>query len=74
MRDPRVDNLARILVNYSIKLKEGDTCAIRGPSAGEPLIAAVYEEALRAGANPNVALSFQGQSAAYFRNASDAQL
>jgi aminopeptidase len=74
MRDPRVDNLARILVNYSIKLKEGDTCAIRGPSAGEPLIAAVYEEALRAGANPNVALSFEGQSAAYFRNASDAQL
>ena len=67
MRDPRVDNLARILVNYSTKLKEGDTCAIRGPSAGEPLIAAVYEEALRAGANPNVALSFEGQSAAYFR-------
>ena len=50
MRDPRVDNLARILVSYSIKLKEGETCAIRGPSAGEPLIAAVYEEALRAGA------------------------
>ena len=74
MRDPRVDNLARILVNYSVKLGEGDTCAIRGPSAGEPLIAAVYEEALRTGANPIVALSFEGQSAAYFRHASDAQL
>jgi aminopeptidase len=74
MRDPRVENLARILVRYSIKLKEADTVAIRGPTAGEPLIAAVYEEALRAGANPTVALSFNGQSAAYFRNASDAQL
>src|SRR4051795_5276602 len=74
MRDPRVDSLARILVRYSIKLKDGETCAIRGPSAGEPLIAAVYEEALRAGANPTIALSFSGQSSSYFRNASDAQL
>jgi leucyl aminopeptidase (aminopeptidase T) len=74
MRDPRIDNLARILVRYSVKLKEGDTCAIRGQTAGEPLIAAVYEEALRAGANPTVALSFNGQSASYFRNASDSQL
>ena len=74
MRDPRVENLARILVNYSVKLKEGDTCAIRGPSAGEPLIAAVYEEALRAGANATVSLSFNGQGAAYFRHASCAQL
>jgi aminopeptidase len=74
MRDARVDNLARILVRYSVKLKEGDTCAIRGSTAGEPLIAAVYEEALRVGANPTIAMSFDGQSSAYFRNASDAQL
>src|SRR4051794_14935557 len=74
MRDPRVENLARILVRYSVKLKEGDTCAIRGGTAGEPLVAAVYEEALRAGANPTIAMSFNGQSASYFRNASDAQL
>jgi aminopeptidase len=74
MRDSRVENLARILVRYSVKLKEGDTCAIRGATAGEPLIAAVYEEALRAGANPTIAMTFDGQSSAYFRNASDAQL
>jgi aminopeptidase len=74
MRDPRVENLARILVRYSVKLKDGDTCAIRGSTAGEPLIAAVYEEALRAGANPTVAMSFDGQSSSYFRSASDAQL
>jgi len=74
MRDPRVENLGRILVRYSVKLKEGDTCVIRGPTAGEPLIAAVYEEALRAGANPTIAMSFNGQSASYFGSASDAQL
>src|SRR5438045_8631245 len=74
MRDPRVENLARILVHYSVELKEGDSCPIRGSTAGEPLVAAVYEEALRAGANPIIAMSFNGQSSAYFRNASNAQL
>ena len=49
MRDPRVDSLARILVRYSVELKEGDTCLIEGGSAGEPLIGAVYEEVLAAG-------------------------
>ncbi len=74
MRDPRVANLARILVRYSTKVGEGDTCVIEGPTAGEPLIAAVYEEVLAAGGHPVVSMSFEEQSAAYFHNASDAQL
>jgi aminopeptidase len=74
VRDPRVANLARILVGYSTKVSEGETCVIEGPSAGEPLIAAVYEEVLRAGGQPVVSMSFEGQPATYFREASDAQL
>ena len=34
MSDPRIDNLARILVGYSTKVTEGDTCLIEGPSGG----------------------------------------
>jgi aminopeptidase len=74
MRDPRVTNLAKILVGYSTRVGEGETCIIEGSSAGEPLISAVYEQVLRAGGNPVVAMSFEGQSATYFREASDAQL
>ena len=74
MRDPRVDNLARILVHYSTSVTEGDTCLIEGPSAGEPLIAAVYEEVLRAGGHPVVSVSTEGQAATFFKHASDAQL
>jgi aminopeptidase len=74
MRDPRVANLAKILVGYSTRVGEGETCVIEGSSAGEPLISAVYEEVLRAGGNPVVSMSFAGQSATYFREASDAQL
>ncbi|MGI9020511.1 MAG: aminopeptidase [Solirubrobacterales bacterium] len=74
MRDPRVTNLARILVRYSTEVSEGETCVIEGPVAAEPLIVAVYEEVLTAGGNPIVAMSFEGQAAAYYRLASDAQL
>src|SRR5205823_7221200 len=49
VRDPRVANLARILVGYSLEVADGETCLIEGSAAGEPMIAAVYEEVLRAG-------------------------
>ena len=74
MRDPRVEALARILVRYSTRVGEGDTCVIEGTSPAEPLVAAVYEQVLQAGGHPVLAMSFDGQPAAYFRNASDAQL
>jgi aminopeptidase len=74
VRDFRVDQLARILVAYSTEVKDGETCVIEGSTAGEPLVAAVYEEVLKAGGNPIVALSIEGQAATFFRNASDAQL
>ena len=74
MRDPRVTNLAQILVRYSTAVTEGETVVIEGSSAAEPLIAAVYEEVLAAGGNPVVAMGFESQPASYYRLASDAQL
>jgi aminopeptidase len=74
VRDRRVDNLARILVGYSTRVGDGDTCLIEGPSAAEPLIAAVYEQVLAAGGQPVVSLTFEGQQAAFFKHASDGQL
>ena len=74
MRDPRVTNLAKILVGYSTRVADGETCLIEGSSSAEPLIAAVYEEVLRAGGHPVVAMGFEGQSVEYFERATDAQL
>jgi aminopeptidase len=74
LRDPRITNLAQILVGYSTKVGEGDTCVIEGPSSAEPLVAAVYEEVLAAGGHPIVTMSFEEQAAAYYGSASDAQL
>jgi aminopeptidase len=72
--DPRVTNLARILVAYSTAVKEGDEVLIDGASPGQPLLAAIYEEVLKAGGNPVLQMSLEGQEPLYYRHASDAQL
>ncbi len=74
MRDPRVENLARILVQHSAAVKPGDVCVIEGPTVAEPLVRSVYEQVLDAGGNPIVAMDFDGASAAFFERASDAQI
>ena len=74
MRDPRAEGLAKILVGYSTEVKEGEIVSIDGESAAEPLVLAVYEEVLKAGANPILNVSLEGQSAAYFEHACDEQL
>jgi aminopeptidase len=74
MRDPRVTNLARILVEHSARVQEGDVCTIEGASAAEPLLQAVYEEVLKAGGNPIVQMALAEQQSAFFDHASEAQL
>ena len=57
MRDQRVENLAKILVRYSTKVEKGESVVIGGASSAEPLLLAIYEETLRAGANPIVQMA-----------------
>lgn len=74
MRDPRAERLAKILVGYSTEVKEGEVVAIDGDGAAEPLLLAVYEEVLKAGAHPILNVALDGQAASYYRHASDAQI
>lgn len=74
MSDPRTEGLAKILVGYSTEVKEGEVVSIDGESAAAPLLLAVYEEVLKVGANPVLNVALDGQIAAYFKHASDAQL
>src|ERR1700712_3482038 len=74
MSDSRTEGLAKILVGYSTKVKEGEAVSNDGESAPAPLLLAVYEEVLKAGGNPVLNVALEGQIAAYFKHASDAQL
>ena len=57
MKDSRVFKLASLLVNYSLRLKKGDTLIIEGSDATIPLIEAAYKEALKVGAHPDIRIT-----------------
>lgn len=52
MADTRIENLAKILIQYSTRIRTGDRVAIIGPIAAEPLIIELMRYALRAGGHP----------------------
>jgi aminopeptidase len=74
MTDPRVINLARILVQYSSNIQPNDFVAIYGQPVAAPLIREIYREVLRAGAKPYSFVTLEGLDYIFFNEASDDQL
>jgi aminopeptidase len=80
MSDPRTERLATVLVQYSAALRPGDRLLIEAETAAEPLVRALFERALQAGAHPHLAISLTGQDSytgiddSFLRLASDDQL
>src|SRR2546430_16143008 len=74
MLDPRIENLASVLVHYSLQIRRNDLFRIAGPSLATPLIRAAYTEALAAGANPYVRVSVEGLEEIFYRKAADEEL
>ena len=52
MLDRRIETWARILVGYSTEVQAGETVALSGGVAAEPLLRALYREGLGRGAHP----------------------
>jgi len=48
MTDPRVENLAKILVNYSVKVKPGDWVLVHGHVLAMSLVEAVLRHVIQA--------------------------
>ncbi len=72
--DIRLQRMARVLVNYSIGVKQGERLGIRAPSTATPLIREIYRESLRAGALTELFVMLPGMSEIFFKEASDEQL
>jgi hypothetical protein len=68
MSDPRVLSFAKLLARYSIYAKKGETIGVEGPDTTAPLMEAVYEELLRAGAYPIVRMTPARCSEIFFRH------
>jgi len=67
MNDLRVRNLARTLVRYSVSARPKELIALDGSTLAEPLVLAVYEELLRAGAYPVLRLAPADAAEVFFR-------
>lgn len=74
MVDERLARLAKVLVNYSLKIKKGDLFVIIGNVQSEPLALEVYKEALAAGANPVIMPEYEEQHELLLRHGSDEQI
>ena len=74
MADPRVAKLARVLVRYSLPVKEGDLFTIRTGPLAAPLVREVYREALLVGAHPIVRIAIEGTDALLYKHGSEAQI
>jgi aminopeptidase len=72
--DSRVNKLAQLLINYSLKLKKGKFVKIQGESVSLPLMKALYAEALKVGAYPYVSIRASDCEELFYRNATDDQL
>lgn len=74
MVDSRITKFAKVLVNYSLKIKKGDFFSIDGTIVSEPLIKEVYKEAILLGANPTINVSLEGISEIMLKLGSDEQI
>jgi aminopeptidase len=72
--DPRIATWARTLVDYSAPVKAGQTVAIAGGVAAEPLLRAVYREVVTRGAHPIMLQLFSGLTADLLVHGTDQQL
>jgi aminopeptidase len=54
MSDPRIQKMARLLVEYCVEVKPGDRVIVNGGRAAFPLIKETFREVLRAGGLPYV--------------------
>jgi aminopeptidase len=72
--DPRIEKWARALTGYSVEVKAGQTVAIVGHPAAEPLVRAVYREVVKAGAFPVLSYLPEGAQAELLAAGNDEQL
>lgn len=74
MIDPRIENLAKILVNYSVKVKPGEWVLVRGHVLAMPLVEEVVRHVIRAGGNPTILLESEALTETILTEASENQL
>jgi len=74
MPDPRVETVAKILVDYSVEVRPNQLVRIAGGAEGAPLILAVYQKVLERGAHPFLQVEPEEAEELLYTYGSDTQL
>jgi len=75
MKDPRIERLAKILVDYSTRVKKGEVVEIFSHEAGKPLFLEVYKQVIKREPKEIIAnIRFPETAEIYYKNVSDRQL
>lgn len=74
MADPRVNKLARLLVNYCVEVQPEQRVLLLGSTLAQPLVRETYREIIRAGAFPQVNWQDDTFDEVLFKEGNDAQV
>ena len=74
MADPRLSNLARIIVDYSVKIRPGDQVFITTTPAATPLVQELYRLIVQQGGHALPVVDLPGLNPIFFQYANDEQL
>ena len=74
MSDRRVESLARVICEYSLRVEAGQLMLIEAPALAEPLVLEIVTRALEMGALPRVRVAAEGTQLAFLSEAAEEQL
>lgn len=74
MRDPRLEKLADVIVNYSVGVRPGQLVRVSGPPVASPLIVELFRKVIEAGAHADVRMAPEELGEIKYKLASDEQL
>lgn len=74
MTDIRTERLAKLIVEYSVKVEPGERIAITGTTLSETLMLSLQSEVLKAGGHPHLLTTFPEADARMLREASEDQI
>ena len=74
MYDKRLNQLAKVIVQYSTEIKAGQIVRITGDPVAQPLLEAIYEQVILAGAHPHLRCTPDSLQDIFFEHANENQL
>ena len=74
MSDSRIANLAKVIVDYSVKVKPNDQVFLTATPAAKPLIQEIYKLILQRGGHLTPIIDLPGMSPIFYQYANDEQL